>query len=99
VILGDESGMVKIQDLSIVIKKYNLEPKDFVTGNTKRNPHRFMKAEEYNLDNNSLHGDNNSEEGGEQQAFKKEDTESNIKGGDITCISAFPAHKDIIKSI
>lgn len=89
VIMGDESGMVKIQDLSIVIDQYNLEPTDFVTGNTKRNPHRLIAAEEYALDNHSPDGDNNSEDGGENQAMKKEEAESNLKGGDITCINAF----------
>ena len=89
VIMGDESGMVKIQDLSIVIQQYQLQPKDFVTGNTKRNPHRFMPVEEYNLDSNSPEGDNNSEENAGKMVIKKEEAESNLKDGDITCINAF----------
>jgi len=52
-IMGDESGMVKIQDLTPIIKEYKLKPIDIVTGNTKRNPHRYMQVENNTLDKNS----------------------------------------------
>lgn len=47
-IMGDERGMVKTQDLTIIIKEYNLKPIDVTknddgTFNTKRNPWRFIK--------------------------------------------------------
>jgi hypothetical protein len=41
-IMADESGMVKIQDLSLIIKEYNLKPIDITKNNFKRNPHRYM---------------------------------------------------------
>ena len=37
-LIGDEKGQVKIQDISIIIRHYNLQPIDLVTNNTKRNP-------------------------------------------------------------
>jgi hypothetical protein len=61
--MGDESGMVKIQDLSYIIKHYKLEPKDFATDNPKRNPHRALPLEKYQLDSNTGNeGDNNSDD-------------------------------------
>lgn len=98
-IMGDESGMVKIQDLSIIIRHFNLKPKDFVTGNTKRNPHRFMPVEVYNLDSNQHEIDLGSEDTAEIQQMKKDEAESGIKDSDIPCINSFQAHKDIIRSI
>ena len=61
-LIGDEKGEVKIQDISVIIKKYNLKPIDIVTeDNNKRNPNRFMPTEKVNLDNNAEDGDGQSE--------------------------------------
>jgi WD40 repeat protein len=60
-IMGDESGMVKIQDLSPIIREYNLKPVDVVTGNTKRNPHRYLQTETCNID--KLRDDNDEKDG------------------------------------
>ena len=91
--------MVKIEDLTNVIKQYNLKPQDFVTGNTKRNPHRQIAEEEYNLDSSSPDGDNNSDNGEVNQILKQQEIKQNLKDGESRCDFAFQAHKDIIKSI
>ena len=99
-LMGDESGMVKIQDLSPIILEFDLKPIDIVTGNTKRNPHRYMKPETVTLDMNSGDvNDANSDGGSEKNAEMKEEPETSLKGGDIQCINQFQAHKDIIKAI
>lgn len=46
-IMGDERGMVKTQDLSIILRVYDLKPIDVTKDeygmvNTKRNPWRLM---------------------------------------------------------
>jgi len=82
--MGDESGMVKIQDLTPIIKEYKLKPIDVVTGNTKRNPHRYMPIEKNTLDkNNGNEGDANSDAGSDKKVEVKEEPETNLKGGDI----------------
>jgi WD40 repeat protein len=65
-IMGDESGMVKIQDLSPIVREYNLKPIDIVTGNTKRNPHRTIPMERATQDQ----GDD--DEDGDKQDLKEE---------------------------
>jgi len=43
-VLGDELGYVRVQDISLIFadKSLNLQPIDLVTGNHKRNPHRVL---------------------------------------------------------
>jgi hypothetical protein len=60
-LIGDEKGEVKIQDITAIIKHYDLKPVDIVTGDTKRNPHRFKPIENYSLDQATEDGDNQSE--------------------------------------
>jgi hypothetical protein len=61
-LIGDEKGEVKIQDISILITRYNLRPIDIVAEDSnKRNPNRFMPIEKVNLDNNNEDGDAQSE--------------------------------------
>jgi len=98
-IMGDESGMVKIQDLTPIIREYNLKPIDSVTNNTKRNPHRYMQEEVCTLDKTTATEGGDEEDQEEKDKEMKEEPESNLKGGDIQCINQFQAHKDIIKSI
>jgi hypothetical protein len=63
-IMGDESGMVKIQDLTYLLEQNpTLEGVDLVTGNSKRNPHRVMQVEKYTLDEHEQYGDVGSEDG------------------------------------
>lgn len=59
-LIGDEKGEVKIQDITEIIKHYNLKPID-ITGDTKRNPHRLKPAENYSMDQAVEDGDNQSE--------------------------------------
>lgn len=42
-LLGDEKGFVKIQDISYIVEKYDLKPVDVVTGDTTRTPHKPSK--------------------------------------------------------
>lgn len=97
-IMGDESGMVKVQDLSPIIREYKLRPVDIVTGNTKRNPHRCLPTENYTLDKLEA-AEGAADDDDAKDSGLKEEPESNLKGGDIQCINQFQAHKDIIKSI
>ena len=62
-IMGDERGMVKTQDLAIIIKEYELKPIDVTrnddgTPNTKRNPWRFMPIQTVTLDIGQEGGEN-----------------------------------------
>ena len=57
-LIGDEKGEVKIQDISIIIKHYKLRPIDIVTEDSnKRNPNRFIPSEKVNLDYNNEDGE------------------------------------------
>jgi len=60
-----------------------LKPVDVVTGNTKRNPHRYLQTETCNID--KLRGDNAEDE----KDGLKEEPQTNLKGGDIQCINQF----------
>lgn len=44
-IVGDEMGYIRIQDLSSVLKEFKLAPVDLVTHNHKRNPWRVLPIE------------------------------------------------------
>lgn len=48
-LIGDETGWIKIQDISIIPKTYNLKPLDF-SKEAKRNPWRPLALEEHTLD-------------------------------------------------
>ena len=48
-LIGDEKGWVKLQDISVIPKKYDLKPVD-VSKDSKRNPWRPLKLEEHTLD-------------------------------------------------
>lgn len=98
-IMGDESGMVKIEDLTYIIDHYGLKAKDLVTGNTKRNPHRVMPVEKYSLDNNEHDGDNNSEDGDEQPKVSKITGDKALDGGKVAHEISWLAHKDNVKAI
>ena len=50
-LLGDEKGWVKIQDISFIIEKYDLKPVDVVTGDTTRTPHKPCPFVKYIQDN------------------------------------------------
>lgn len=94
-IMADESGMVKIQDLSLIIKEYNLKPIDITKNNFKRNPHRYMQMEINTLDKNLSVPQEGATEKEQNDDEEKEDTEqkeepeSNLKGGDIRAVLSF----------
>ena len=46
IIIGDEMGSVRIQDVSALFDHVDLKPVDVVTGNLKRNPWRIFKFKE-----------------------------------------------------
>mgnify|MGYP000515712329 CR=1 FL=1 len=60
-LIGDEKGEVKIQDITAIITHYDLKPVDIVTGDPKRNPTRYKPIENYSLDSAVEDGDNQSE--------------------------------------
>jgi WD40 repeat protein len=70
-IIADEMGYVRVQDISSILNEFNLQPVDVVTGNFKRNPWRVLaidKAESgishYNdaaSDNSSNYGDGDND--------------------------------------
>ena len=98
-LMGDESGMVKIQDLTPIVRQYDLKPIDITANNTKRNPHRDMGIEKNTLDKNSGENDRDSDDENDKKESIKEEPECNLKGEDIKTINAFQAHKDTIKAI
>ena len=87
--MGDERGMVKTQDLAIIIREYNLKPIDVTknedgTPNKKRNPWRYMPVMPVTLDVGHEGGDNKSEDGKQKKGDVNNDQPiSNLKGGDI----------------
>lgn len=104
--MGDERGMVKTQDLTIIINEYNLKPVDVTknedgTPNKKRNPWRYMKVLPVlgTEGERNDKGDNKSDDGQKKKDFANDQPISNLKGGDIQSLYPFKAHKDIIKAI
>lgn len=89
-IMGDESGMIKIQDLMPIIEQYNLEEEDVLSGDNKlkRNAHRIIPLEdkEKNLHDNN---DKDSDAGSDKKIDIKMEPETTLKGGDIQCINSF----------
>jgi hypothetical protein len=60
-LIADEMGFVRIQDISSIVSDFNLNPVDTVTGNQKRNPWRVLaidKAETGSYDFNDAVSDN-----------------------------------------
>ena len=103
-IMGDERGMVKTQELTIIINEYNLKPIDVTknedgTPNKKRNPWRRMQVYTNTLDDGLSGGDNKSDDGQKKKADANDQPITNLKGGDIQSLYPFKAHKDIIKAI
>lgn len=66
-LIADEMGYVRVQDISSILNEFNLQPVDVVSGNMKRNPWRVLaidKAEsgvsnysDAASDNSSNYGD------------------------------------------
>lgn len=57
-------GYIRIQDLSSILKEYQIKPVDIVFKNHKRNPWRVLpieKAEQESYDTNEGGGDNDSQ--------------------------------------
>lgn len=92
-LIGDEKGEVKIQDISVIARHFNLKPVD-VSTNPKRNPHRCLPIEEHTLDRGCDDGDANSEVGQNKVEFKQE-----LDDGQIKQINAWEAHKDVVRAI
>ena len=94
-IIADEMGYVRIQDISSILLEFDLQPVDFVTGNIKRNPWRVLaidKAEiglAVNRDNISEHSSDNEEA----------EVEPLLKEFQFVQIAQWQAHKDVIKSV
>jgi hypothetical protein len=66
-IIADEMGYVRIQDISSIITEFDLAPIDLVTGNFKRNPWRVLAIDRAEVatavsrDNNSDHSSDNED--------------------------------------
>ncbi len=67
-LIADEMGFVRIQDISSILADFNLNPVDLVTGNHKRNPWRVLSIEKAETGNTfdfndaaSDHSDGNHE--------------------------------------
>lgn len=68
-LIGDEKGWVKPQDISVIPKKFNLKPLDF-SKDPKRNPFRPLPEEEHTLDRGLGDGDGMGEVGSERERPK-----------------------------
>jgi hypothetical protein len=65
-LIADELGFVRLQDITSIIIDLNLKAIDTVTHNTKRNPWRVLaidKAESGSTDYNDAFSDNSSHNG------------------------------------
>jgi len=51
-LIADEMGFVRIQDISNIVSEFNLNPVDLLTGNLKRNPWRVLSIEKAETGNN-----------------------------------------------
>ena len=89
-LIADEKGDVKIQDISIILKKYDVKPVDI----TKETLNRMGKKKL------PLEKQIEIEISEELQAYlANKDQEGELKTGEIKQVQAWTAHKDIIKSI
>lgn len=94
-IIADEMGYVRIQDISSIIYEFDLKAVDVVTGNIKRNPWRVLaidKAEAGiagNRDTASEHSSDNEEP----------DVDPILKEFQFVQIAQWQAHKDVIKTV
>ena len=59
-LIGDEKGKVKIQDISVIPQTYNLKPED-LSKNLKRNPH--FKIDKTDQDVGADNDDGQSDDG------------------------------------
>ena len=94
--IGDEKGDVKIQDLSIILRKYDLKAVDITKDENGENQNNRMGKKCLPLERQieiEL-----SDEMKEEMA-RKSDQEGELKPGEIKQIHAWHAHKDIIKAI
>lgn len=89
-LLGDEKGWVKIQDISCIIEKYNLEPMDVVSGDTTRTPHKPCPFVNYIQDED----DANSE-----VEMQREQPKPDIDDGQIKQVFEIEAHSDAVKAV
>lgn len=96
-IIADEMGYVRIQDISSILTDFNLVPIDVVTGNHKRNPWRVLaidRAEAPSRDQNDAASDNSDEN---DSGFTKVDPL--LKEFQFLQIAQWQAHKDVIKTV
>jgi hypothetical protein len=56
-IIADEMGYVRIQDISSILFEFDLSPVDVVTGNFKRNPWRVLSIDRAEIAT-AVHKDN-----------------------------------------
>ena len=92
-LIGDEKGWVKPQDISAILYEFDIKPAEDVSKDAKRNPFRPLALEEHTLDKG--HGnDGISDVGTERNEIK-----SKLDPGKIKQIHMWEAHSDVIRSI
>jgi hypothetical protein len=65
-IIADEMGYVRVQDISSIITEFDLSPVDLVTGNIKRNPWRVLQIDKAEIglpDHHDFHSEHSSDNG------------------------------------
>jgi len=90
-LIGDEKGDVKIQDISVILKKYDVKEVDITAGENNNRMGKKNLPLERQIDIEL------SEEAILQLSLK--DIEGELKSGEIKQIHAWNAHKDIVKAI
>lgn len=96
-IVGDEMGYIRIQDLSSVLTEFDLKPVDVVSNNHKRNALRVLpieKAEAETTEANDAASDMSS-----QYGMDDHETVPLLKEGQFKQIAQWKGHNDVIKCI
>jgi hypothetical protein len=68
-LIADEMGYVRIQDISSIVSEFNLDPVDVIKDNAKRNPWRVLSIDKAEMGSKALYNyrdDDQSEGEGEE---------------------------------
>lgn len=98
IIVGDEMGYVRIQDVSQLLDGYDIEPINVVKTNHKRNPWRIFKLDkDKNKEVDTSENESDSE--AKLEELERETKDAELEEGVFKQIAQWKAHRDSIKFI
>lgn len=96
-LIGDEMGYIRVQDLSNILHDFDLKPIDLVSNNHKRNPWRVLPIEKAEAESSEINEVNSEAES--QIDIGENEIIPLLKEGQFKQISQWKGHNDIIKCI